>query len=212
MSASSATVPDGPAAPGGMPRRAYDLFHRDGRPGGLIWRYRDQGVALSDDGIEWTAGEQPRSAPFAAIVRIRLQTGHIHKAGSFGTCTITFRNGRALVVTSLNSWGTVDGERDEPYMDFLTDLHRRLGPEDKARIAFEAGEGGGKRHFGVFALVLGSAFFVILPLVLLLVTGEIEALFIMFTGFAFVAPLYKVLQRNRPRRYDPDRLDDDLMP
>jgi hypothetical protein len=192
--------------------RHYDLHFREGPAGGIIWRYRDSGVALSQKGIEWRAEGQQRFTDWSTIDQIRVQTGHIPKSGYFGSCQITFRNRRMLTVTSLDSWGSPDDSRLDDYAEFLQDLHAHLGEADRKRIRFVAGMTEGRQMFGKVAVVIGGAFFILLPLVLLLLTGEIKALFIMLGGAAFIIPTFRTVKRNAPRTYDPGHLDDDLFP
>jgi hypothetical protein len=197
--------------PSAKPKR-YDLHIREGATGGLVWRYRDEGVVLTPLGIEWTANGVRREVPYADIASIRIQTGHVPKSGYFGSCTMTFRGGLTLTVNSLNSWGSPDDDRLDDYAEFLEDLHARLGDEDRRRIHFLAGATEGRQMFGRFAVILGGAFFVALPLVLLIITGEIKTLLIALGGLAFIVPAFRTLQKNEPRTYDPRRLDDDLFP
>ena len=200
------------SAPKPPTKRHYDLHFREGPAGGLVWRYRDAGVALSPTGMEWRAQGQQRFTDWSTIDTIRVQTGHIPKSGYFGSCQITFRNGRMLTVNSLDSWGRADPGRYDDYAEFLQDLHAHLGDADKKRIRFVAGMTEGRQMFGKVAVFIGGAFFIALPLVLLLITGEIKALFITLAGAAFIVPAFKTMKKNEPRTYDPARLDDDLFP
>ena len=197
--------------PSAKPRR-YDLFLREGATGGLVWRYRDEGVVLTPLGLEWTASGVKRSTVYGLIRCIRIQTGHVPKSGFFGSCTITFRNGQTLTVNSLNSWGSPDEDRLDDYAEFLQDLHAHLSDEDRKRISFIAGMTEGRQMFGKVAVVIAGAFFVLLPLVLLVFTGEIKALFITAAGAAFIYPMYRTMKKNEPRTYNPLHLDDDLFP
>ena len=203
-------------AEGGVPKpptkRHYDLHFREGPAGGIIWRYRDAGVALSAAGMEWRTAVERRSTDWSTIDTIRVQTGHIPKSGYFGSCQISFRNGRMLTVTSLDSWGRADPGRYDDYAEFLQDLHAHLGEPDRKRIRFVAGMTEGRQMFGKVAVFIGGAFFILLPLVLLVITGEIKALFITLGGAAFIVPVYRTMKRNEPRTYDPAHLDDDLFP
>jgi len=192
------------------PRR-YDLHHRGGSQR-VIWRYRDEGVTVTSNGLEWTAGGVRWAEPFADIVAIRLETGSIPRSGYFATCTVGFRNGVSLVVNSLDDRGLPDHDRVAPYVAFVQDLHARLGPEDRQRIRFLAGNTEGRYRFGIVATVLAGAFFVVLPLVLLAVTGESKALFLTLSGVVFVYPVIRTVRRNEPRSYAPERLTEDLFP
>jgi hypothetical protein len=117
-----------------------------------------------------------------------------------------------LTVTSLDSWGSADAARLDDYAEFLQDLHSHLGEADKKRIRFIAGMTEGRQMFGKVAVFIGGAFFILLPLVLLLITREIQALFITLAGAAFIIPAFKTMKKNEPRTYDPDHLDDGLFP
>ncbi|SDB08205.1 hypothetical protein [Bauldia litoralis] len=206
ISAVSGTPADAP-----LPPEHHALHLREGAAR-FAWRLRDEGVTLTASGLEWTADGIRRNLAYTEIVEIRLQTGHIPRSGDFGACAIKFRNGVLLTVNSLNSWGTPDDERVGPYIVFVEDLHARLGQEDRGRIRFLAGNTDGRYRFGVFAAVLAGAFFVVLPLVLVFVTGEGEALFLTLAGVFFVYPVIRVIRKNEPRSYNPQRLDDDLFP
>jgi len=160
---------------------------------------------VTSDGLE-------RTMPFADIDAIRLETGSIPRSGYFGTCTITFCSGDSLVVNSLNKRGSPDDDRIAPYMAFVRDLHVRLGAEDRQRIRFLAGNTQGRHRFGMVAAVLAGAVFVVLPLVLLAITGESKALFLTLTGAFFAYPVIRTVRRNEPRNYAPDHLTEDLFP
>lgn len=205
-----ADVPGNAASP--QQRRHYDLHFREGPAGGLVWRYRDAGIFLAPEGMEWRTAGQRRYSDWSTIDTIRVQTGHIPKSGYFGSCEIGFRNGRKLTVNSLDSWGSADASRLDDYAEFLQDLHAHLGEADKRRIRFVAGATAGRQVFGKVAVVLGGLMFVVLPLGLLLITGEIKALFITLGGAAFLIPAIRTMKKNEPRSYNPDHLDDDLFP
>jgi hypothetical protein len=193
-------------------RRHFDLHFREGPGGGFVWRYRDSGVRLSPEGLEWYSAGQRRFTDYTTIDSIRIQTGHMPKSGYFGSCEITFRNGRKLTVTSLDSWGSPDHERLDDYAEFLQDLHAHLTRADKQRIDFIAGMTEGRQMVGKVSAVVGGLFFVVLPLVLLVITGEVKALFIGIGGLAFIVPVFRTIQKNEPRTYNPDSLDEDLFP
>ena len=193
-------------------RRHFDLHFREGPGGGIVFRNRDSGIGLSPAGMEWYGAGERRFTDYTTIEAIRLQTGHMPKSGYFGACEITFRNGRKLTITSLDSWGSPDGERLDDYAEFIQDLHGHLGDEDRRRIRFDAGTTPGRQAFATVAMVLGGLMFVALPLVLVLLTGEAKALFIMLGGIAFIFPAFRTLKKNEPRTYDPRHLDEDLFP
>lgn len=193
-------------------RRYYDLYFREGPAGGFVFRYRDCGMRLSLAGMDWESAGERRFTDYSTIDEVRLQTGHLPKSGYFGTCQITFRNGRSVTVTSLDSWGSPDGERLDDYAEFVQDLHGHLSDEDRRRIRFHAGSTPGRQMAGTISIGLGAVMFVVLPLVLAVITGEAKALFLMLGGIAFIFPAFRTLKKNEPREYDPRHLDEDLFP
>lgn len=200
----SATSPAPPAY--------YALFLREGSSYRFVWKMRNEGVALTPTGLEWTVDGIHRNLSFVEISRIHLRTAQVPRSGEFGVCSVLFRNGIELVVSTLNSWGTPDEGRIEPYISFVRDLHARLSEEDRRRIRFVAGNSEARHRFGVVIAVIAGAFFVLLPLGLAVVTGESKALFLTLAGGFLVFPVVRSLRKNEPRSYNPDRLDDDLFP
>jgi len=49
------------------------------------------------------------------------------------------------------------------------------------------------------------------PIGLWLVTGNVQALLLLIGGVALCWPLYKMMQNNAPRRYDPKQLPAELL-
>ena len=192
--------------------RAYDLCLRDGPRRGIIWRYRDIGVRLTGEGLAWRANDIDRKLAFSEIDSIRLVTGYVSRSGDFGTCTIRFLNGGVLFVTSVNTHGLPDRGKNAVYADFVRDLHARLSAKDRTRIRFVGGNTERFQAFGWFAVALGGAFFVALPIVLAVITGETKALYLCLAGLFLIWPTLRIVRKNQPRTYNPDRLDEDLLP
>ena len=196
-----------PADPG----RYYELCFREGA-GRIVFRYKEKGITLGEDRMAWQTDGRKAEGRYADIDGIRLSTGHIPKSGPIGECRITFRSGLVLAITSATKWGHSDEDRNGAYIEFVRDFHRRLSTADKGRIRFEAGNTPGRQMFGRIALVLGGAFFVLLPLALFFLTGEFEALGITAAGAVFLWPVLILIRKNEPRTYSPDHLDEDLFP
>lgn len=196
-----------PADPG----RRYELYLREGG-GRIVLRYKEKGITLGEDRMAWRADGRRAEGRYADIDSIRLATGHVPKSGPLGECRVAFRSGLVLAITSATEWGHSDEDRNGAYIEFVRDLHRRLTTGDRGRIRFEAGNTPGRQMFGRIALVLGGAFFVLLPLALFFLTGELEALGITAAGAFFLWPVLILIRKNEPRTYSPDRLDEDLFP
>ena len=84
-------------------------------------------------------------------------------------------------------------------------------PADKARIKFVAGLTSGRHALLTFA----AGFFglmCLVPLVAFLYTGEWGVLWTLIGCLALAYPLWKNVERNRPRIYNPDQLPPELVP
>ncbi len=194
------------------PTMDYALVHREGEGLRIVVRYHDDGIRLAPAGLEWSTEGAPRTAAYGDIARIRLALGSLPRSGTFGTCVIGFSSGNVLTVVGVAPSGLPAPERAEAYAAFVRDLHARLGPDDQARIRFIAGNTEGRQRFGLFAMVLGVAFFIVMPIGLLLVTRDMRALAALFFGVPFMLPALKTYRSNALRSYTPDALPDDLLP
>ncbi len=194
------------------PPQDYELVHREGTGLRLVFRYHDDGIRLTPVGLEWSTEGAPRTAAYADIDSIHLALGSLPQSGAFGTCTIGFRSGDVLAVVGVTPAGLPSPERAEAYAAFVRDLHARLGPADRARIRFIAGNSEGRQRFGLFAVVLAVGFFIIMPTVLLLITRDLKALAVLLFGVPFIMPALKTFRSNTPRDYSPDALPEDLIP
>lgn len=188
----SAPVPD---------RKSYDLYLRPGERR-LVWNYPDHGVTLTDDAIAWVADGQQSQASLRDIVEVHLQVGYV-EGNAIASCRLRFANGSSLVITSSNSRGFQDAALDRLYVEFLHDLHARLAARRDAGTTFTAGFGEGRHQFGMVLLMVAGLFFIVLPVGLLLITGEWKLALAGYTGLVLVWPLYKSVQANAPRAYDP---------
>jgi hypothetical protein len=60
--------------------------------------------------------------------------------------------------------------------------------------------------------VVAVLFFVATPVILLLITGDMQALWITLAGAGMVYPLIRSAKANEPRNYRCEYLPDDLVP
>ncbi len=191
--------------------RRYDLFLREGRKLSFF-RYTDQGVTLDAAGIGWTADGIERKQPYENIFSVRLQSVSMPRSSTFFVCTLEFRDGQRLIVTSASQYGLGDEENDKIYGQFIRDFHARIPLKERSRIQFCVGNTEGRQKFLWAMLVVAALFFVGTPIVLLLITGELQALLIAGAGFAFVYPVIQSARTNQPRNYSCEYLPDDLVP
>jgi hypothetical protein len=76
------------------------------------------------------------------------------------SCQIRFRRGSAVTVFGGNSLNPDTADRRARYQTFVAELHRRLGPDDRARISFIAGYGHARLYFLLVAAVVSAVFWV----------------------------------------------------
>lgn len=191
-------------------KRHYSLFTITGKPG-IRWKLKDEGIAIEGDSLYWQKGEVPNTAALKNVREVRLMIGQT-KDGVIGTCLITFRNLAELTVSSASAFGLPDDERAPVYAEFVNDLHTRLAAFKENQVAYFGGVSASRFKFGVAAFIIAGAFFVALPIMLLLITGETEALWIAASGVFFVYPMFRSMQRNAPQQYSPDAIPEELLP
>jgi hypothetical protein len=198
-----------PATPG----KSYDLYLRAGRPGErrMVWIHADHGVTLSDDAIAWVADGRQSQSPLRDIVGVHLQLSYVGD-DAIGSCRLSFVDGSGLSIVSSNKRGFEDAVLDRLYVEFVHDLHMRLAAHRDARASFTAGFGEGRYLFGKVVIVIAGLFFIITPVVLLLITQEWKLALLTYSGAVLVWPVYKAMQANAPRSYDPRHVPPELMP
>jgi hypothetical protein len=192
-------------------RRDYSLFVRR-NPGELALKLADEGVAIMGERVIWAtvAGEDSRL--LSEISAVHLSVAHIARYGDFGSCIIHFGEVAPLQVVGSSAFGFPDEERDPVYAAFVRDLHERLATRPTGAVRFLAGVSEGRLQAMQVMLIIAGLFFVALPLILLLLTGELGMLAAATAGGIFVAGIYGSTQKNRPRGYDPRHVPPELLP
>lgn len=153
--------------------------------------------------------DQPQKAKLASVVQIRLETGG-NAQDIIAMCVISFVDGYVLTVYNGSAQGLPDNAQAALYRDFVRDLHQRL-VASKAAIDYVAGYTTGRYHIVLVAGSLLGLLVVVLPFVLLLVTGEIKTLFLLATGIFLYWPLSRMVQANKPHSYDPAHIPSELL-
>ena len=190
----------------------FDLYLAD--KAGFFWTMENRGITARPDRIAFTIDGAPHEGPYAAIRQIKMHLQPIisrSSSGSVGWCEITFSDGYVIRVSSGDAHGLTDAAQNAAYLNFIAELHHRLSAADKQRIRFVAGVSEGRYWVlvicaGIFALMS------LVPLVAFLYSGEWKILITLLATVGFAYPLWKNAQANRPRRYDPDQLPEDLVP
>jgi len=192
-------------------RRDYGLFVRRGA-GGLALKLSDEGVALAGERLIWTVDNGEDSRPLSDISSVHLSVAHIAEHGDFGSCEIRFGGAPPLHVVGSSAFGFPDEERDPVYAAFVRNLHGALAARAAGTVRFSAGVSEGRLQVMQAMLVIVGLLFVGLPLVLLLLTGELGMVLAAAAGGALVAGMYSWAQKNRPRNYDAARIPPELLP
>jgi hypothetical protein len=197
--------------PAPAPPRHYELFVSE-KQVRIFWKLKDEGVTLSAEGIAWRTQGTERFRAWNEISGVNLSTAYVHKQGTAYACTISFRGGGVLIVRSMSAWGHKDEEREPVYREFVETLHARLARPEFSDVRFFSGSAATKAVGFKIALVVGTLFFVGLPLVLIFFAPPLEALFILVAGAAFIWPMWRMKQTNELREYSARDLPYDLLP
>jgi hypothetical protein len=171
-------------------------------------------VTLTAEQIGWTFGGKADGAPFKNIIGMQLQSGGSWQA-PINLCHIVFADRYKLVVTNGNEFGLVNDIQRTRYRDFVHDLHARLVAHAPTRtgapIAFTAGYPAGRYSVLVLLAVLMGLITIGVPLVGLLITGEVRPFMLLIVGVFFIWPLKTMMENNAPRSYDPAKLPNELV-
>ncbi len=191
-------------------RRSYDLYLTDGERR-VVWSYSDHGVTLADGSIAWVAGSRQFQRPFREIVGVHLRLNYV-ESDAIATCRLRFADGSIFSVTSSSRLGGQDSALGKLYVEFVHDLHARLVDSGDPRISFTAGFSEGRYHFVMIFAFVAALLFIALPVGLLLISGDWKLAIATYTGLVLLWPVYKAMQANAPRSYDPRHVPSELMP
>jgi hypothetical protein len=196
----------GPAAPD---EALYDLCI--GQPGRFAKR-SNATLRLTDEGIDYALEGRSGLRPYSGLkaVRIQLFSPAPHLSALI---QLDFIKGWPLIVHSSTLDGQIAEGRGRSFVAFVTDLHRRLSPQDRARIVFRRGFSP-VRHLVITigAVVIAVPAF---GLLLLALVGQVsigEAIWPGIPGALLAAGFLNLAFWSRPGRYDPERLPDGLLP
>jgi hypothetical protein len=180
----------------------------------FFWRNPNCGVTLIDAGkdsaLAWQTehGEVRRLwTDIAAVNMISVSDGK----NEVNQCRIAFRDGRSITVTEAGSSGTLDEEKTPLYRDFVRALHERLALAPKGSIRFTAGVSETRHMVLSVTAFIAALLFVALPLGLFFIVREWKVLGVLAAGAGFVWPIWKIVENNRPRSYDPRKPPGELM-
>lgn len=192
----TASEPDQPE-----PRR-YDLFLR--HRSGFFWRLTDEGITPGPEKLSYMQDGRWGYRLYADIYSVNLSSAHIPRQGVLAQCSIKFRNGATLGLSTAGAAGTPDRSRQETYFEFLTDFHQRLVASGAAKnISFTRGGTENRMRILYASLVLGTLFFVLTPIVLAIIAKTWEPFELMLMGGLLLWPAWESANKNQPGTYDP---------
>jgi hypothetical protein len=170
----------------------------------------DHGVTLDDEHISWIAGDAENKARLRDIAEVHLQTAIVGE-NTIASCRIRFADGSTVTIANANKNGLEDDAFAGRYIEFVQDLHERLVRLEGSPIAFTAGLSKGRYQFLKVIVVIAGLFLIVTPVVVLVVTGALSLFFTLVTGVGLFWPLYRVVQANAPRSYDPQAIPEKLI-
>ncbi len=174
---------------------------------GAAWQFQ-----LRPDALEWQTGRYQGRIPYVGIARVRLSFRPVTMQTRRFVAEIWPTSGAKLSIASTSWRSLVEQEpQDEAYGAFIRELNRRIAAAG-ANASFET---------GVLPILYWPGLVVFAALALGLAALALRALQIgQFTAAAFVAGFLGLLlwqsgnyfRRNRPGRYRPDALPEELVP
>lgn len=174
---------------------------------GALWLFD-----LEPDALVWRAGRRSVTLPYRDIVRVRLTYRPQSLQAQRYRADILGRGGRRVALVSATWRGMLAvAPQAKSYTAFLRALHARIAQSGGScefvtglsRVAYVAG-------VGLLAIV-GAALFVMMIRALTQgypMGAAFVAAFMLLGGWQ----LGRLFWRNRPRRYDPNAIPDELLP
>lgn len=193
----------------------YDLAISDGA---MRLKLAEARLTLSDEGIRYALDGRDGLRPYSQLRSVRIQAVNGGKSSPWeAMIELVFDRGNPLQVHSGSQWGADDPARDPVFIAFVEDLHRRIPPQDAARIRFLRGGPEGRHRVLQIALVIalivfgGAGGFILLKMA----GGTIpvaEMMLPMLGLIGFGVWLWHSVEKSKPGTYRPDRLPRDLFP
>jgi hypothetical protein len=172
----------------------------------------DHAFRLTADSLEWNIAGHAGRAAYPMIARVRLGYRPSNLGAPRFIAEIWPRNGPRIEIASTSSRSLVATEDQGPaYRAFVRELHRRIaaaGGECRFESGFAAWRWWPMAAIGV-ATVIGFAFITVRTIA----SADLAAAALMLALLGLLgwqtAPL---ILRNRPQRYEPGRIPDDVLP
>ncbi len=182
---------------------------------GFRTTHPDTTLTISDDGISYELEGRSGLRSFSQLQSVRVQSvSGGRNCPSETTIELSFERGLPLTVTSF---GADDQQRDQLFVAFIEDLHRRLAERDHGHVRFLRGAPESQYRITVLRglgllIVVG---FVSSPLWVVALDARNSAFDIFCAVLGLIGMggwLWQSRKRNRPGIYDPRHPPRDLYP
>jgi hypothetical protein len=192
--------------------RFYDVYFYVAGASRLVLRNPNHGITIDDGGIAWTSGGTAYRQCYSDIAAVHLQTAALGNAVNvIDQCKIEFAAGPAVTVSNASSSGLPDKAQTPLYRDFVRDLHARFAAHGCGTTHFTAGMAQWRYRMLFGTMIVAALLFIVTPIVVLMVTGDLHILIPMAMGISLCWPLTRLMMNNTPRDYTPDRLPEELL-
>jgi hypothetical protein len=167
---------------------------------------------LTGQGLSWRVAARSGLWPYATIAAIRLSYRPISTQSRRFRADISNDRGQSIPVVSV-SWQTavLVASQDEPYRNFVTQLHRRVA-EAGGKPALLAGLTRPVYGLGLFAMALVGISLAGLFIRAAIIGSYGGMLFLLGFAVLFGWQIGGFMRRNRPRVYALDAVPRDLIP
>jgi hypothetical protein len=204
-----------------MGRRAESISLSDMKEGedeGLVYHYRPRMIGsgfsfrLGAHSLEWNMSGLPGQVPYPMIAMVRLG----FRPSNFGNrrfiAEVWPGKGAKLEIASASYKSMVSMEDLGPeYRAFITELHRRIAASG-SNCCFEAGFAAW-RWWPMVGVAVATAIALVYVGATTLLRGDTGA-GLLVAGFMglFAWQMWPLISRNRPMRYDPRQIPDQVLP
>ena len=170
----------------------------------FAFRSKDHGISPTPTALEFPENGTLKSIDYTRIAGINLMVTHLRHNAKIVQMLISFRDEPTIRVQNSGPYGQPDPGLVPVWQDFAADLHARLvaGGHHEG-IAFLRGFSETRQKFVRAVMIVASAFFILMPIILFIVTAEPRALLALVGGIFFLVPAFRSTKANESGTYDP---------
>lgn len=167
---------------------------------------------LTREALDWQIGSRSGRVAFPMIRRIRLGYKPTNLATARFIAEIWPANSPKLLLGSTSAKSIIDlAAHNDEYRAFVNELHRRIAATN-SECVFEGGFPAWRWWPAAIIGVLALAGIIYVAFKGIVSGHLFAAIVIVVTGLWFAWQIWNIVMRNRPRRYSPDAIPEDLLP